>query len=182
MEEPSDSTSRHEENPEADSGALSTLTNNQREAVEANLKPTSREQEKGSGKGKLPEHRQQQQVPTSASFQKTIVTLNSTSTPTKTQIVRQCDNKEAENSILEGSTKADESSDNYSSKDIDPDGKPDNTSWDTNIDDKELVVVVVEKDNEPPHLQLHIEDDTASNISSPTKGNTIDCRIPPTKL
>ena len=174
MGEPSDSTCRHEENPEADSGALSILTNNQREAVEANLKPTSKKQEKGSGKGKLPEHRQQQQVPTSASFQKTIVTLNSTSTPTKTQTVRQCDNKEAENSILEGKTKVNESSDNYLPRNTDEDERLENINWETNIDDKELVVVVVGKDNEQPHLQLHIEDDTASNTSSPTKGNTID--------
>ena len=174
MEEPSDSTSRHEEKPEVDSGALSTLKNNQREAVEANLKPTSKKQEKGSGKGKLPEHRQQQQVPTSASFQKTIVTLNSTSTPTKTQIVRQCDNKEDENSILEGTAKVNESSDNCLPSNTDGDHRAENINWDTNIDDKELVVVVVEKGNEPAQLQLHIEDDTASNTSSATKGNTTD--------
>ena len=113
------------------------------EPVEPGVHNISNEEEKGSGKGKLPEN--QLTTTPAVSFQKAIVDSTSTRTPTISKILQYCDNTSEKDESQEiNNEKQEEISDqqnllNDSSK---SDSEKD-TKWEQNLQDDELLVVVM---------------------------------------
>ena len=144
------------------------------EPVECNI---SNEEEKGSGKGKLPEN--QLTTTPAVSFQKAIVDSTSTRTPTISKILQYCDNTSEKDESQEINKVQQEISDqqnllNDSNKsDTDKD-----TDWEQSLQDEELLVVVVEECNNDDQLTLQIEEETISAASTPNVyGKNIDTKI-----
>ena len=145
------------------------------EPVEQNV---STEEEKGSGKGKLPENK----LTTAAvSFQKAIVDSALTRTPTisETLQIQTSDNLIEKNESQQNDQviKAQDNLDQQSnlSKDViifngtDSVDKENNTKWESqNLQEEELLVVVVEEcPANDEQLQLQIEEETISAASTP---------------
>ena len=145
------------------------------ELVEQNV---STEEEKGSGKGKLPENK----LTTAAvSFQKAIVDSALTRTPTisETLQIQTSDNLIEKNESQQNDQviKAQDNLDQQSnlSKDViifngtDSVDKENNTKWESqNLQEEELLVVVVEEcPANDEQLQLQIEEETISAASTP---------------
>jgi hypothetical protein len=144
------------------------------EPVECNI---SNEEEKGSGKGKLPEN--QLTTTPAVSFQKAIVDSTSTRTPTISKILQYCDNTSEKDESQEINKVQQEISDqqnllNDSNKsDTDKD-----TNWEQSLQDEELLVVVVEECSNDDQLTLQIEEETISAASTPNVyGKNIDTKI-----
>ena len=135
----------------------------------------SKEEEKGSGKGKLPEN--QLTTTPAVSFQKAIVDSTSTRTPTISKTLQYCDNT-SENDESQETNKVQEISDqqnafNSSNK---TDDHSENTKWESDLQEEELLVVVVEECNNDDQLKLQIEEETISAASTPNAyGNNIYC-------
>ena len=145
------------------------------EPVEQNV---STEEEKGSGKGKLPENK----LTTAAvSFQKAIVDSALTRTPTNSETlqIQTSDNLIEKNESQQNDQviKAQDNLDQQSnlSKDViifdgtDSVDKENNTKWESqNLQEEELLVVVVEEcPANDEQLQLQIEEETISAASTP---------------
>ena len=155
-------------NTDMEMSAQPIIKNSSGDPVETLQKNISKEEEKGSGKGKLPEH--QPTRPTTVSFQKAIVTLTSTKTPTITKTLECCDNVSENNESQQETTNAHEISDQQNpSNDSDKNDNEPDTNWEATLQEEELVVVVVEERNDDTdHLKLQIEEDTISAAPTPT--------------
>jgi hypothetical protein len=144
------------------------------EPVECNI---SNEEEKGSGKGKLPEN--QLTTTPAVSFQKAIVDSTSTRTPTISKILQYCDNTSEKDESQEINKVQQEISDqqNLLNDSNESDTEKD-TDWQQSLQDEELLVVVVEECNNDDQLTLQIEEETISAASTPNVyGKNINTKI-----
>ena len=144
------------------------------EPVECNI---SNEEEKGSGKGKLPEN--QLTTTPAVSFQKAIVDSTSTRTPTISKILQYCDNTSEKDESQEINKVQQEISDQQNLLNDSNKSDTDNeTNWEQSLQDEELLVVVVEECNNDDQLTLQIEEETISAASTPNVyGKNIDTKI-----
>jgi len=144
------------------------------EPVEHNV---SNEEEKGSGKGKLPEN--QLTTTPAVSFQKAIVDSTSTRTPTISKILQYCDNTSEKDESQEINKVQQEISDQQNLlNDSNKGDSQKETKWEQNLQDEELLVVVVEECNNDDQLKLQIEEETISAASTPNiYGNNINTKI-----
>ena len=136
------------------------------EPVEPVVHNISNEEEKGSGKGKLPEN--QLTTTPAVSFQKAIVDSTSTRTPTISKILQYCDNTSEKDESLEINKVQQDISDqeNILNDSCKSDSQND-TNWDENLQEEELLVVVVDECNNDDQLKLQIEEETISATSTP---------------
>ena len=155
------------------------ITDEEFESVEQNI---STEEEKGSGKGKLPENKLTTEA--AVSFQKAIVdsTFTRTTTISKTlQIQSSCNLIETDESLqnekivevqddLDLSDKQSHlSKDDTTFEGTDNDGDENKSKWtQPNTQDEEMLVVVVEECHEnEEQLKLQTEEETISAASTP---------------
>ena len=133
------------------------------EPIEHNI---SNEEEKGSGKGKLPVN--QLTTTPAVSFQKAIVGSTSTRTPTISKILQYCDNTSEKDESLEINKVQQDISDqeNILNDSCKSDSQKD-TKWDEHLHEEELLVVVVDECNNDDQLKLQIEEETISATSTP---------------
>ena len=154
-------------NTDMEMSAQPIIKNSSGDPLETLQKNVSKEEEKGSGKGKLPEH--QPTRPTTVSFQTAIVTSNSISTPTITKTLTYCDNL-SKNTESQETTNVHDVSDHQNLHKNDSDrneNEEDSENWESSIQDEELVVVVVDDCNNADPISLHIEEDTISAATTP---------------